>query len=134
MFFPSKEQELIILHRISFWLVIYSLVVFILLHFIIPSPWGKAFDAKKYKWLGPGVDARLAWTLFESPNLVWAVICWNHRNKQAAKGINILLVSLFVGHYIRRAVIYPLLQMKPGSKPIPIMTVLAAFSFCSVNG
>jgi 3-oxo-5-alpha-steroid 4-dehydrogenase 1 len=127
-----KQSEMEWIDTIAHWLIGYFIAIFLILTFVIPSPWGKAFNTHKYWFLGPLIPAKAAWMFFESPNLFWSVICWYHRRNHVPL-INVGLASLFVGHYIRRAIVYPL-QMSSGSKPIPLVTVLSAFAFCTVNG
>ncbi len=48
--------------------------------------------------------------------------------------MNVVLLSLFVIHYIQRALIYPLFRMKSGAAPMPISVMFMAFLFCLWNG
>lgn len=70
---------------------------------------------------------RLAWFLFEVPNLIWAlyflVVCQD--------GLS-LGYGLFILHYINRDIIYPL-RMRSTNK-VPIEIVLSAASFTFANG
>lgn len=45
---------------------------------------------------------------------------------------NGILLSLFAMHYLNRAIIYPLRMKK--SKPMPLLVVFSAVTFCSFNG
>lgn len=73
------------------------------------------------------LNPRLAWFLFEVPNLIWAVyfllVCQNKLT---------FGYSLFILHYINRDIIYPL-RMKTTNK-VPFEIVLSAGLFTTANG
>jgi hypothetical protein len=154
----SRDQEAQ-WHESIAWNIIYlSLPVFLTLHYIIPAPWGKLLllhssdttassrSSKSQKFTdillrGPCIPARLAWVLFESPNLVWALVAWRHRRRdhqeeEASSSLqlaNCVLYFLFVAHYLQRAIIYPW-RMSPHSKPMPLVIVLSGLCYCTFNG
>jgi hypothetical protein len=81
---------------------------------------------------GPLLPARISWFVFESPNLVWSFICW--RQRRADLGVaNVLLLVLFVLHYLRRAILYPA-TMSSETKPMPVAVVVSACCYCTFNG
>lgn len=130
MFDLAPDQELALIDSICDGLAVYSVAVFVVLYWFIPSPWGKSLQSAW--WMGPHLPARWSWFLFESPNLIWCAIAWRYGRADLPLP-NLLLFLLFLGHYIRRDIVYPL-KMSPKTKPIPLVTVLAAISFCCVNG
>jgi 3-oxo-5-alpha-steroid 4-dehydrogenase 1 len=135
MFDLSYEEEWLLHSQIANGIVYISLPIFITLYWIIPSPWGKtlaASDQKPAWWLGPLLPARISWFVFESPNLVWSYICWQQRRADLSVA-NVLLLVLFVLHYLRRAILYPA-TMSPETKPMPLAVVVSAFCFCACNG
>jgi 3-oxo-5-alpha-steroid 4-dehydrogenase 1 len=134
--FDSLEEE----QRFHTWLsisaIIVSVPIFLLLYLVVPSPWGKTATNRLPSSLqlvfGPTVPARLAWFVYESPNLAWSLICFARRSRKLDR-VNALLFSLYVVHYIQRTLLYPLI-MKPGRKGIPLTTATIAFIYCNVNG
>lgn len=76
------------------------------------------------RW-GPLVNARFAWVWMESPNLYISVLCWIWGDEKCRQSlVNRILLGLFVGHYINRALIYPLRMQ--GGRPMPISVMLMA--------
>ena len=126
------------------WLLyILSPSIFLLLLFVIPAPYGKHFTTRpsltsplssNIYW-GPSLNARLSWFLFETPNLLWSYYCFRHRRRDVfnSSPANIVLLSLFVMHYVNRCIIYPL-RMTTGSQPVNMATILSAFCCCALNG
>lgn len=134
MFGLSYDEERLLHEKIAYVMIYVSLPVFLTLYYVLPAPWGKtlAIDSKPW-WLGPLLPARISWFVFESPNLVWALICWKQRRQVDMNLASQILLSLFVLHYIRRAIVYPL-TMSPKTKPMPAAIVLSAVSYCAFNG
>ena len=73
------------------------------------------------------LDPKLAWFLFEVPNLIWAVYFLFIKGDTLSLGY-----GLFIIHYINRDIIYPL-RLKTTTK-VPLEITLAAFSFTLSNG
>jgi len=131
---PSYEEERLWHEQIACAIIFVSFPQFLTLYFLIPAPWGKTLSLeRKPWWLGPLLPARWSWFVFESPNLIWAVVCWYQRGPQTLPIANIILLSLFVLHYIRRAIVYPL-TMSSNTKAMPALVVLAALCYCTFNG
>ena len=115
-------------------LVAASVVTFMVLRYVVRSPWGKRVSGDTYrKYLGPLINAKLSWFLFEVQNLLWCCLCFINRDRTIFGYANMTLLSMFVGHYINRALIYPF-RMSRKSKPMPLAVTAAAFVFCSFNG
>jgi len=87
-----------------------------------------------HKW-GALVNPKIAWFLFESPNLVWSYYAYQNRQIQVfdTSIANRTLFALFVIHYVNRCIIYPL-KMKKSSTPVNLAILSSAFFFCSING
>ena len=116
--------------------------LFVLLYFVLPSPYGKLATPAWDKVLGPSLPAKWAWFLFELPNLIWAVVtAWQHYTQQqdgsedasSSLTCNYILYAFFVLHYIRRDLIYPL-QLSPRASPTPAGVILNAMAYTTVNG
>lgn len=80
--------------------------------------------------LGPLVPARLAWFIFELPNLVWPVICCSGTTLPLT---NAILLGLFILHYVRRTILFPI-TMNTTSKGYPLVPMVFALLYTSVNG
>jgi 3-oxo-5-alpha-steroid 4-dehydrogenase 1 len=132
MFGISIEEEKAFHEQISQGMLVISLPIFLTLYFVLPAPWGKTLSDKHQWFLGPLLPARISWFIFESPNLVWSYVCWRQRRDDVG-AMNIFLFSLFVLHYIRRAVIYPIM-MSSNTKRMPTVIVLSALCYCCCNG
>lgn len=133
MFNLTYEEELLMNDRISLGMLLASLPAFVVLRYLMPSPWGKTMMSKqKQATLGPRLPPRLSWFIFESPNLIWSYLCWKER-REDLDGVNQLILSLFVLHYIQRDILYPLI-LSTNTKPMPLAVVALAFVYCNVNG
>lgn len=133
MFGMTLHDEFQLNERIAKGMLLISIPTFAILRYVMPSPWGKTLLSKERQaMLGPTLPPRISWFLFESPNLVWSFVCWSEQRKDMDTA-NDLLLSLFVLHYIQRAIVYPLI-LSTNTKPIPLSVVVTAFIFCNVNG
>lgn len=79
------------------------------------------------------INARLAWLLFESPNLFVPsfVLIFNRRIIQSS--CNTILLFFFLLHYVHRCIIYPVFRMSEQSANVPVIIVFVAFLFCTWN-
>lgn len=135
MFGYSLQEERAFHESVAIGILLCSIPTFIALQFLVDSPWGKLSPVKTDRskwWLGPLLPARASWFVFEIQNVLWAVLCWSQRNEQVFQPANAVLLSLFVLHYINRAIVYPLRMKK--SHPVPVLVVACAFTFCTCNG
>jgi 3-oxo-5-alpha-steroid 4-dehydrogenase 1 len=134
--FDSLEEEQRFHNSLSLSVILVSVPVFLSLYFVAPSPWGKTatfrLPTSLQSFFGPTVPARLAWFVYESPNLVWSLLCFVRRSRRLDR-VNAALFSLYVLHYIQRTLIYPFM-MKSGRKGIPLTTAALAFIYCNING
>ena len=72
-------------------------------------------------------NPKLAWFLFEVPNLLWALYFLIIEGDSLSVGY-----ALFIIHYINRDIVYPL-RLKTQTK-VPLEIVASAFSFTLANG
>ena len=107
----------------------HSLIQQKLIYILIQAPWGKTISYS----FGPLLPARICWFFFESPNIFWIYVCWYNCPHRPLPTSNVLLLILFLFHYVQRTVIYPIL-MSPNTTPMPATVVLAAFCFTIFNG
>jgi len=137
MFGLSYEEERVVHGNIARGMLYLSVPTFLALYFVVPTPlWGKTFPSVS----GNAFNARWGWIAFESPNLIWCVVCYLCRNTtdevQEDVGsfgfTNKLLLSLYFLHYVNRGVVYPLRIRH--RKPLPVEVVLSALAFTTFNG
>ena len=117
------------------------------------------FQQEKIQWLyGPRFPAKWSWMVFESPNLIWALVCgwtsimtmtttttttttqWHTNNDNNENNNNndilpnYILFIFFTLHYIQRGIYYPLCMSSHKSKPVPLLVIVSALLFCTGNG
>jgi 3-oxo-5-alpha-steroid 4-dehydrogenase 1 len=107
--------------------VILGIVSFVLLMFV-SAPYGRHL---RPGW-GPTLNARALWVIMEAPSpIAFAVVYFTSDN--AFKPVPLILLSMYMFHYLYRAFIYPF-QMRGGHKQKPLVTGLVAFAFNTANG
>lgn len=117
---------------LSRFILFISAPTFISLQYYIVAPFGKQ-STKTKKW-GPTFNPRLAWFLFESPNLIWSGCLYFSRDEALFQcWSNRILLGLFVIHYVNRCIVYPLRIAKTSQK-VNLSIMVSAFVFCSING
>jgi hypothetical protein len=106
--------------------------------FVVTAPYGRHAAGAGPRW-GFLVNPRVAWAVMESPNLWWCLyFCLANGGMVAAGGAplpaaNRALVFMFAGHYVNRALVYPL-RLSRGSKDMPVTVMLSATFYCTWNG
>jgi 3-oxo-5-alpha-steroid 4-dehydrogenase 1 len=133
-------------HSLSCDLMVWiSLPTFLFLHFVSTAPFGKHAAGKTKQWWMTGIqlNAKVAWCVFESPNLIWAAHVIFAQNRLADKNDldttylsdrrNQVLLFLFVLHYVNRTILHPL-QMSPLSAPVPLEIAVSALMYTTWNG
>ncbi len=97
--------------------------------FFVTAPFGKHVDGASRLW-GFRMNPTLAWVLMESPNLVapFLFAC----GPLSGSVTHAFLVSLFVLHYVHRALIYPFRARL--AKPMPFSVFLMSAAWTSLNG
>jgi 3-oxo-5-alpha-steroid 4-dehydrogenase 1 len=107
--------------------VVLGLSSFFLLLFIT-APYGRHV---RPGW-GPTIKARTLWIIMEAPSPIsFAVVYFMSEN--AWKAVPLILLGLYMLHYVYRAFIYPF-RMRGGDKQEPIVTGALAFGFNTANG
>lgn len=144
-FFSTLEDERLFHHHLCMGTLYLAPITFLFLRYVFPPNWGKTYQTL----LGPKlvVPPRIGWCLFEIPNLFWAALCYYQRTTQSSSIIsastgeavpplplaNTILLGLFAGHYVNRAIVYPL-TLNAHSKPLPLEIVLSANLYTTING
>lgn len=104
--------------------------------FVTSAPYGKhgGGGGCLKSWMGPLLPAKACWVLMECPTLVLTVVLvwFGPSDCLTARPSNLIILSLFVLHYIQRSLIYPL-RMRGGA-PMPTFIFLSALTFCAWNG
>ena len=130
----SKLQDLTFHRKLSWGIMYVSPIVFLILLIFKPSTYGKLHQPKR-NFFGPLVSAKWCWTVFESPNWVWVLICFysNYSTLLTTDGLpNLILLVWFFVHYVHRSLIYPLSMSSESKFPIGILG--ATIPYCVVNG
>lgn len=122
--------------KVAVGLLCSSPPLFILLRRTITAPFGKHSSSG---W-GPTLHPRIAWFLFECPNLIVTLITYRSRLRNQTDGnapvltiASKILLCMYCGHYINRSIIYPL-RLSKASQRVNLAVVCSAFAFCTVNG
>lgn len=122
------DMDISLLNNICYSYLGFSLVVFLVLVAGITAPYGRY---TRNGW-GIFINAKVAWFLQELPSFAipLILICTGSSTIKAVP--NVIFITLFLIHYVHRSFIYPLLIK--GGKPMPFITFMLAFIFCTVNG
>lgn len=147
-------NESLIHKYLSIFILFISPITYYILTRKVVAPFGKhsttnnnnhKHNKRHTNQWGPSINPKLAWFIFESPNLVWSFYAYYNRNqeifdikyyneeKEEEKFTNVILFSLFVIHYINRCLIYPL-RMDKRSSDVNLSILTSAFFFCTING
>jgi len=104
--------------------------------FVTSAPYGKHAEGGGClkSWKGPLLPAKACWVLMECPTLVLTVVLvWiGPSDCLMARPSNVIILGLFVLHYIQRTLIYPL-RIRGGA-PMPTVIFISALTFCAWNG
>ena len=118
-----------------------TLAYFMIFMALITLPtliWGPTAPYGKFSTTGWGflINNRVAWITQEIPSLavpvIWMGFFATRDQLDNLRGVNLLLMCLFVVHYTNRDLIFPL-RIRAG-KPTPFLVWLLAFIFCVYNG
>jgi protein-S-isoprenylcysteine O-methyltransferase Ste14 len=96
--------------------------------FFIAAPYGRH---ARSGW-GPLIDARLGWLIMEVASPLFLCLAY-FAGLEVFNPVTLLFILLWVGHYVNRALLYPL-RMNKGSHPMPLSVVAMATFFNLVNG
>jgi len=102
--------------------------------FVTSAPYGKHAQEGACLRKGPLLPAKACWVLMECPTLVLAaVFVWISPSDCLRKRpSNLIILGLFVLHYIQRSLIYPL-RIRGGA-PMNTFIFTSAMTFCAWNG
>lgn len=114
------------------WAMIITGIITFFTTLYIRAPYGRYSASKGWGILLP---ARFAWFIMEIPNVVIITTFYLYFSASSCKNNlgNQLLSAMYIGHYINRAMIYPL-RMNNSPNPMPISVTFLAFSYCCWNG
>ena len=116
------------LMTLSLWVIFISAPVVFTLLFFFTAPYGRY---SREGW-GPTLTARAGWMVMEAPALlVIGIIVLSSGHPPGA--LTLLLLGLWEIHYLYRTCLFPLL-MRGSSKRFPLLLVVFAFIFNSLNG
>uniref|UniRef100_A0A0G4GYN5 3-oxo-5-alpha-steroid 4-dehydrogenase C-terminal domain-containing protein n=1 Tax=Chromera velia CCMP2878 TaxID=1169474 RepID=A0A0G4GYN5_9ALVE len=145
-FILSNELEMLSWEGLTILMMWGSSLSVLFLQVFTPmnAPYGR-FNNFVSSW-GPQMSFRWGWILQEAPAFVLSSFFFLTGDK--TKGFlpfvlglsskpdfdypNVIAILMFMTHYFHRAFIYPL--RLPDPKPCPVLIVLMAFVFCTVNG
>ncbi len=114
----------------SSWIMIASGICTLLALFVTTAPYGRYNNDMKISWL-PMMRPRVAWVLMETPNL-WVYVFLSFSGSIKCKGApNIILILMFLCHYVHRSLIFPF-QMRAGAD-MPVHVMLLAMLYCTWN-
>eukprot|EP00752_Nemacystus_decipiens_P009210 g8226.t1 len=115
------------------WMVVASFVTLGVCTAVVP-PYGRYSRSVIFGIRFPLLNAKLGWCLMECPNVVVALWFLLYRSDDACRksAVNMALLGMFVLHYANRSLVFPA-RMR-GGRPMPLLVMLLATLFCSVNG
>jgi len=124
--------------ELSHWLLsvawLYLAIVTIQSYFF-PAPYGKFTSSSGVRGLNSltkvQVSASLGWFIQEVPSFLVSFSGLIHLYHLGMM-YKLLLLAPYTLHYFNRSIVFPL-QLKNGA-PTPVLTVVAAFTFCLYNG
>jgi protein-S-isoprenylcysteine O-methyltransferase Ste14 len=116
------------LSAIALWIIFVSAPAIFVVLFFYAAPYGRHF---KEGW-GPSVSARVGWIVMEAPALL-VIGLTIISSGQAVGPVSYLLLGLWEVHYLYRTCLFPFL-MKGSEKRFPVILILFAFIFNTLNG
>jgi len=129
----SPQNELAFCTHLAVGLAVAFSFVFVLMMSGVKAEYGRytiGSTGWAYQLRMPG---KLAWVLQESPTVIIAFLCWRLATPAVQASLaNRVLLGLFCLHYGHRTFVFPL--MLRGGKPTPVVLMLNALVFCTLNG
>jgi 3-oxo-5-alpha-steroid 4-dehydrogenase 1 len=95
----------------------------------VPTPYGRFY--KKDIW-GPDLDEKNAWFIMESTGLFMFLIFYFLYGINKFSYAPLVFLSMWIFHYINRAIIYPYVIMKQKYKKFPLILVILGFFYLSM--
>ncbi|BFU19482.1 steroid 5-alpha reductase, putative [Entamoeba histolytica HM-1:IMSS-B] len=105
-------------------MVILGFIVFVLLHYVTAGYGMFQTD----KW-GVTINNRIGWCIMEIVSMIGMLIFYVYSSVDEI--VPIISLILFVIHYFRRSIIFPLRMSKGGKMPIIIMLMGMVFNLCN---
>lgn len=109
------------------WIWIGLAVVLLPVQFFIAPPYGRH---NKNSW-GLQINSKIGWIIMELVALLSFFISFVLG--EGFTPVTLVIAGLFTLHYIHRSIIYPFLT-RSGSKTMPVLIVIFAIIFNSING
>jgi hypothetical protein len=106
---------------------VFAAISFLILLFV-SAPYGRFVRSG---W-GPTLPAKWAWMIMEFPAMIVIFLIFL-KNGSWTNPISVAFIILWEIHYVQRTLIYPL-TLKSGKKAFPVLLVLFAILFNSLNG
>ena len=107
------------------WIALALILIPVQLQFA--APYGRHSSTK---W-GPTMPNKAGWIIMELMAL--GMFLWSFLRGSVSAVVPWIVAALFTLHYVHRSIIYPLMT-RTGKKRIPILIVIFALMFNSVNG
>lgn len=119
-------------HPVYTWallgVIVLGVVSFVLLLFI-SAPYGRH---ARPGW-GPTINTTALWVIMESPSPIsFAIVYFMSDNAFAT--VPLILLAMFMVHYVYRSFIYPFRTKRGSKKREPVITGALAFAFNAANG
>jgi len=115
------------LYEVCLWGIFALAPITLVFLLFVAAPYGRHARGG----FGPGVPARLAWVLMESP-AVFGFAAFFFLGQDAFSVVPLALFALWQLHYVDRTLLYPL-RIRPGARPTPLLVVASGFFFQVVN-
>ena len=109
------------------WIWIGLAIVLIPLQFFVAPPYGRH---NRNSW-GPQINSKIGWVIMELVALFSFVISFIVGVGYTP--VTLVISGLFALHYLHRSIIYPLMT-RSGAKTMPLLIMLFAVIFNSING
>ena len=100
------------------------------IHFLKLLPISSRADNSVLGFLG-NIDKKLGWIIMEVPVLI--VVIYFYATGKNPINVSIVMVGVFVFHYINRALIYPY-RIKAAGKTMAVSMMLSSMTFYIING
>lgn len=130
----SLDQEPLLHQLAAWWMILVGVCVIIVeVGFGARAPYGRHASLPAARYYGPVIHPKVAWAFQESWSVLVPLAMLTAADARClAAPRNLLLLSMFLGHYCYRSLIFPW-RMRGGA-PMPIGLCLCASAFCAWNG
>lgn len=94
----------------------------------VRAPYGRHNEAG---W-GPQVPVRAGWMVMESPAVLFFLVVYVQGSRRWEPA-SLVLLTMWIVHYVQRTVFYPLMQRGQRGKTMPLLIVVLALAFNTLN-